>query len=123
MALGVVQHDEPRAGDLDVLVAASGTPVTAQGLSSYPVARTDVALVVDAGVPAAEVEAALRAGAGEDLETVALFDVYDGDQIGEGQVSLAYRLTLRAPDRTLTTGEVSGLRDKAVASAVNRARG
>ena len=116
-ALGLPERAVAGELDLDVLVAASGTPVTAQGLSSYPVARTDVALVVDAGVPAAEVEAALRAGAGEDLETVALFDVYDGDQIGEGQVSLAYRLTFRAPDRTLTTDEVSGLRDKAVASA------
>ena len=50
---------------------------------------------------------ALRDGAGEHLESLALFDVYRGDQVGEGRKSLAYRLTFRAPDRTLTTDEVS----------------
>ena len=48
---------------------------------------------------------------------VVLFDVYRGEQVGEGSKSLAYRLTFRATDRTLTTDEVSALRDKAVAAA------
>ena len=116
-ALGLPERAVAGELDLDVLVAASGAPVQARGLSSYPVARTDVALVVDADVPATRVESALRAGAGESLESVSLFDVYDGDQIGEGKVSLAYRLTFRAEDRTLKTEEVSGLRDEAVAAA------
>jgi phenylalanyl-tRNA synthetase beta chain len=107
------------AGELDVdaLVAASGTPVQARPLSTFPLAHTDVALVVDEAVPAAQVEAALREGAGEGLESVVLFDVYRGEQTGEGKKSLAYRLTFRATDRTLTTDEVSALRDKAVAAA------
>lgn len=103
--------------DVDVLVAATGTPLQASALSTYPLAHTDVALVVDETVPAAAVEAALREGAGESLESVALFDVYRGEQVESGKKSLAYRLTFRATDRTLTTDEVSALRDKAVAAA------
>jgi phenylalanyl-tRNA synthetase beta chain len=106
--------------DLDVLISATGTPVQAVALSTYPVAHTDVALVVDESIPAAQVESALRAGAGERLESVALFDIYRGAQTGEGKKSLAFRLTFRAPDRTLTTDEVSGLRDAAVAIAAER---
>ena len=57
-------------------------------------AKEDVALVVAGDVPAAEVEAALREGAGELLESMRLFDVYTGDQVGEGSKSLAYRAAL-----------------------------
>jgi phenylalanyl-tRNA synthetase beta chain len=106
--------------DVDVLVAATGAPVDAVALSTYPLAHTDVALVVDETVAAAAVESALRAGAGGDLESLVLFDVYRGDQVGEGRKSLAYRLTFRAADRTLTTDEVSALRDAAVAEAARR---
>ena len=104
--------------DLDAIVAASGEPVKPAQLSTQPVANTDVALVVDEGVPAAVVAAALRSGAGDDLESLTLFDVYRGDQVGEGRKSLAYRLTFRS-GRTLTTDEVSALRDRAVASAAS----
>ncbi|GAA3616775.1 phenylalanine--tRNA ligase subunit beta [Marihabitans asiaticum] len=103
--------------DLDALVAASGVPVRARTLSTFPVAHTDVALVVDDSVPAAAVEGALRSGAGADLEALALFDVYRGDQLGEGRKSLAYRLSFRSGERTLTTDEVSAARDAAVAAA------
>ncbi|WP_392541851.1 phenylalanine--tRNA ligase subunit beta [Oryzobacter telluris] len=103
--------------DLDVLTRAAEPTVQARTLVTFPMAQSDVALVVDEPVPAAAVESALRAGAGETLESVALFDVYRGDQVGEGRKSLAYRLTFRAPDRTLTTDEVSALRDAAAASA------
>ena len=103
--------------DLDVLSEASEATVQARTLDTFPLAQSDIALVVDESVPAAEVQRLLRAGAGEHLESVTLFDVYRGDQVGEGSKSLAYRLTFRAPDRTLTTDEVSDLRDRALASA------
>ena len=83
-------------------------------------AKEDVALVVDADVPAASVEAALREGAGELLESVRLFDVYTGDQVGEGRKSLAFALRLRAHDRTLVEGEAATARDAAVALAAER---
>ena len=105
--------------DLDALVAAAGQAIQARPLSTYPVAHSDVALTVDEAVPAAQVEAALRSGAGEDLEAVTLFDVYRGDQLSAGTKSLAFRLSFRAADRTLTTGEVSAARDAAIAAAAN----
>ncbi len=109
--------------DLSVLFAAAegrGT-VQAPQLSAYPPATQDVALIVDAAVPAAEVEAALVAGAPQDLlEDVRLFDVYAGAQVGEGRKSLAYTLRFRAPDRTLTAAEVTAARDAAVAEASRR---
>ncbi len=85
-----------------------------------PVATQDVALLVDAGVPEANVEAALREGAGPLLESVRLFDVYSGDRIGAGKKSLAFALRFRADDRTLTAEEASAARDSAVALAAQR---
>ncbi|MEU2230581.1 phenylalanine--tRNA ligase subunit beta [Streptomyces vietnamensis] len=106
--------------DLDLLEKANEGPVKAPRISSFPVATQDVALVVAAGVPAAEVEAALAEGAGELLESIRLFDVYTGDQLDEGSKSLAYALKFRAPDRTLTVDEASAARDAAVALAAER---
>jgi phenylalanyl-tRNA synthetase beta chain len=113
--------------DLSVIETAAAAlgPVEAPVISPYPVATQDVALVVAASVPAAEVEAALSAGAagagdGSLLEEVRLFDVYTGAQAGEGNKSLAYTLRFRAPDRTLTDEEVTAARDAAVAEAGRR---
>jgi phenylalanyl-tRNA synthetase beta chain len=89
-------------------------------MATFPIATQDVALVVSADVPAADVEAALRAGAGELLESIRLFDVYDGPQIGGGRKSLAYALRFRAPDRTLTVEDTTAARDAAVAEAQRR---
>ena len=109
--------------DLSVVFAAAEGhgPVQAPQMSAYPLATQDVALVVDAAVPAAEVEAALVAGAPRDLlEDVRLFDVYTGAQVGEEHKSLAYTLRFRAPDRTLTVAETTAARDAAVAEAGRR---
>jgi phenylalanyl-tRNA synthetase beta chain len=81
-----------------------------------PAAVQDVALIVDAKVSALEVEEALRSGAGDLLESIALFDRYD--KLGGGKISLAFTLTFRASDRTLTGAEVSEMREAAVQSAV-----
>jgi phenylalanyl-tRNA synthetase beta chain len=109
--------------DLSVMFTATEAagPVQAPQLSSYPLATQDVALIVDASVPAAEVEAALVAGAPKELlEGVRLFDVYTGAQAGEDRKSLAYTLRFRAPDRTLTAAEATAARDAAVAEAGRR---
>jgi phenylalanyl-tRNA synthetase beta chain len=85
-----------------------------------PAAVQDVALIVEASVSAQEVEQALRKGAGELLESITLFDRYD--KIGDGKISLAFTLTFRASDRTLTGTEVSAMRESAVAAAVKATR-
>jgi len=106
--------------NLSELIGHVGGPVQAEPVSTFPIATQDVALVVAAEVPVAEVEAALRDGAGELLESLRLFDVYTGEQIGAGRRSLAYALRFRAPDRTLTAEEANAARDAAVAEATRR---
>ncbi|NUK49708.1 phenylalanine--tRNA ligase subunit beta [Streptomyces lunaelactis] len=106
--------------NLDLLDQASQGPLHAPRISTFPVATQDVALVVDEQVPAAEVEKVLTEGAGELLESIRLFDVFTGEQIGEGKKSLAYALRFRAADRTLTVEEASAARDAAVALAAER---
>jgi len=112
--------------DLDVLLAAAPTdPLQASELSTFPVAKEDVALVVPTEVPAHEVLEAVRTGAdaseaGAVLEDVRLFDVYTGEQVGEGSKSLAFSLRLRAGDRTLTAAETAAVREAVVAEANRR---
>ncbi len=102
--------------NLDGLPARQ-TPI-APAISAFPPVNLDVALVVPDSVPAAEVAAALRSGAGELLESLRLFDVYAGDQVPAAHRSLAFALVVRAPDRTLTAAEATAVRDRAVAAAV-----
>ncbi|MFF1821877.1 phenylalanine--tRNA ligase subunit beta [Kribbella sp. NPDC058245] len=106
--------------DLEALIAAGPESVTAVPFSSYPVAKEDVALIVAADVAAADVQAALTEGAGELLESVRLFDLYTGEQIGEGKKSFAFALRFRAADRTLKDTEVAEARQAAVQVAVER---
>ncbi|MFI5804060.1 phenylalanine--tRNA ligase subunit beta [Streptomyces sp. NPDC051561] len=103
--------------DLDVLEKAGQGVLQAPRISAFPVATQDVALIVDADVPNIRVESLLRQGAGELLEDIRLFDVFTGEQLGEGKKSLAYALRFRAGDRTLTVEEATAARDAAVALA------
>jgi phenylalanyl-tRNA synthetase beta chain len=119
-AYGVPARSAAAEIDLDVLLEQAPVVVPARSFSNYPAAKEDVALVVDASVPAADVEAALREGGGELLESVRLFDLYTGDQAGPGKKSLAFALRFRAPDRTLTEREAGAARDAAVALAAER---
>jgi phenylalanyl-tRNA synthetase beta chain len=105
---------------LDAMIAAAPVTSDIPVISSFPVAKEDVALIVDEDTPAAAVERALRSGAGPLLESIWLFDVYTGPQVGKGKKSLAYALRFRAPDRTLTEAEAAGARDAAVAVAAER---
>ena len=120
--LGLPERSCAAEADLDVLVetAAAAGPASAPVVSHFPPANIDIAVTVADGVPAAEVEAALRVGAGQLLEAIRLFDVYVGPQVGEGRRSLAFSLRLRAPDRTLNDVDVLACRDAAVAAAGGR---
>ncbi|MFF0533472.1 phenylalanine--tRNA ligase subunit beta [Nocardia amikacinitolerans] len=101
--------------NLDALPLRESRPVPV--VSPFPAVLQDVSVSVEKSVPAGSVEAALRTGGGELLEDIALFDVYEGAQAGEGRKSLTYALRFRAADRTLTEDEASAARDAAVASA------
>ncbi len=119
-AYGVPPRTVAAEIDLDRLLELAPEGVRAPSFSDFPQAKEDVALVVDDSVAAADVEAALRSGAGDLLESIRLFDVYTGAQVGEGKKSLAFALRFRAPDRTLTEDETGAARDAAVAAAAER---
>jgi phenylalanyl-tRNA synthetase beta chain len=104
--------------DLDAIPIRETLP--APTVSPFPAVFQDVNLVVDADTPAQAVEDAIRAGAGDLLEDVRLFDVYTGPQVGEGRKSLTFALRFRAADRTLTEDDASASRDAAVRCAAER---
>ncbi|GAA2233423.1 phenylalanine--tRNA ligase subunit beta [Herbiconiux moechotypicola] len=93
--------------DLDALIDAAGSSVEAAPISGFPAATQDLSLVVDAAVPAGEVESAVVAGAGELLESIRLVDDYRGAGLPDSSKSLTFALRFRAPDRTLTAAEAS----------------
>jgi phenylalanyl-tRNA synthetase beta chain len=121
---GVIERTGLPRGTCAVELDLDAVPMTATlpapRVSPFPAVFQDLSLVVDASVDAASVIAAVRAGAGDLLEDVALFDVYTGPQVGEGRKSLTLALRFRAPDRTLTEDEASAARDGAVAMAADR---
>ncbi len=106
--------------DLDAVIAAAPDVRPAPVVGTHPMAKEDLAVVVDRAVPVADVQAALVAGAGELLESVRLFDVYEGPQVPEGSRSLAFALRFRAPDRTLDAAETAAAREGALAEAASR---
>jgi phenylalanyl-tRNA synthetase beta chain len=106
--------------DLDAIIAAAPDVRSAPTVGTQPVAKEDLALVVDRDVPVADVQAAVVAGAGDLLESVRLFDAYEGPQVPAGKRSLAFALRFRAPDRTLDAAETAAARDGAVAAAAER---
>ncbi|WP_300013515.1 phenylalanine--tRNA ligase subunit beta [Pseudonocardia sp.] len=117
-ALGLPPRTCAMELDLDAVPVQESRP--APQVSPYPPVGMDVALVAAADVPAAALTEALVDGGGELLETVRLFDVYAGEQVGAGNRSLAFTLRFRAPDRTLTSEEAAAARDAAVAVATER---
>ena len=108
--------------DMEVLLDAAKTDLRFRPIPRHPASTRDLAIVVDADVPAAEVEKAIRKAAGEHLESVTLFDVYTGEQVGNEKKSLAYSLVYRAEDRTLTDEEVAKFH-QAVVDELERAFG
>lgn len=95
--------------DADVLERLSGTDVRFVPLPRYPAVQRDIALLVPRSLPAAVVEAAIHRHGGELVESVRLFDVYEGPQVAATHRSLAYAVRLRAKDRTLTDEEANAV--------------
>lgn len=102
--------------DLAALQSALGRSKFIQDVPRFPAVQEDLAVIVDDGVKAADVEAALQRAGGNLLSGVELFDVYRGEQVGAGKKSLAYSLTYQAEDRTLGDKDVEKLRSKIIRS-------
>ena len=103
---------------------AEETPVRTtrpyRALPSTPAAEFDLALLLPHGVLASQVEQAIREAAGELLERLELFDLYEGAGIDEGHRSVAWRLTLRHAERTLRDKEIEGRRKQILAALEQR---
>lgn len=96
--------------NLDLVAGALPDPVTFEAFTSFPPSREDIAVVVPQAVDAADVIAAVEASGGKYLQGASIFDVFEGEQVGEGKKSLAIRLTYAADDRTLTDKETEKAR-------------
>ncbi|ROS59730.1 phenylalanyl-tRNA synthetase beta subunit [Frigoribacterium sp. PhB160] len=106
--------------DLDRVLALSDVDVTPAAISSYPAATQDLSLVVAVDVPAGDVLAVVREGAGELLESARLVDDYRGAGLPDDSKSLTVALRFRAPDRTLTAAEATEAKQGAVRLASER---
>ena len=100
--------------DLKTIFDAMNTHVKYKKLPRFPAAERDIALLADKGVAVAELEKTIRKAGGEILDTVTLFDVYEGAQIPKGKKSIAYAVTFRAADRSLTNDEVNKVFNKII---------
>jgi phenylalanyl-tRNA synthetase beta chain len=105
-----------------LLDAATAGEETFEDVTTFPAVRQDLAVVASSEVSAAQVRAAVLAGGGELLRSAEVFDLYEGEQVGEGRRSLALRLEFGAADRTLTDEEVAALRG-AIAAELDRIGG
>lgn len=81
-------------------------------MPKFPASTRDLALLCDDALPVMTMEKAIKAAAGKILEKIELFDVYKGSQIAEGKKSVAFNISMRASDRTLTDEEVNGAMSK-----------
>ena len=101
---------------LEALVGRALEARLFEDLVTYPAASQDLAVVVAGDVPAAQVLELVRRAGGRLLHSAAIFDVYEGDQVPSGKRSLALRLTMRSPERTLTEKDIGGVREKVLAA-------
>jgi len=92
--------------DLLIEAAIADSDFAYEPVSTFPSSDVDLAFIVDEGVQASAIESTLREAAGDELQSLKLFDVFRSDQIDQGSRSLAFSLRLQAKDRTLTDEEV-----------------
>jgi phenylalanyl-tRNA synthetase beta chain len=111
-----LQRTAAFAIDLGKLAAAAPEAIAFQPFAAVPPLRQDLAVVLGDDVSAAQALSAARAAGGEMLDDVGVFDVYAGEQVGEGRRSLALALSFRSLDRTLTDEDVAPARERIVAA-------
>ena len=124
MDIGLIGQVHPEVGDnynmkaeayiavlnMDVLTMLAGFDRKYEGIAKYPASTRDLSMVMDKSLFVGQIEHVITKNAGKILESVELFDVYEGEQVGEGKKSVAFSLIFRAKDRNLESAEV----DKAV---------
>ena len=115
--LGLPKRSVALELNLSALLDVANVVAAAPSVWTFPVAKEDIALVVKSDVAATAVLNVVRTGAGDLLEDIRLFDVYEGSQVADGHKSLAFALRFRAQDRTLAAEEVAAARQSGVDAA------
>ncbi len=100
--------------DVDALVERVPDLLVYEDVITYPALKQDLAFAVAESVTAAELVAAARAAAGPELREMTAFDVYRGEQAGEGRKSIAFRLSFQSAERTLSDEDAAALRERIV---------
>ena len=100
--------------DVEKLLACVDGNVKYKALPKFPAAERDIAVLVDSEATVGELEATMVKASGEILESIKLFDVYEGDRVPQGKKSVAFALKFRAADRSLTSEEINRVFNKIV---------
>ena len=98
--------------DVETLTELSNFDIKYKGVAKFPAVTRDISLVMKKNVLAGQVEEIIRKNAGKTLESVKLFDVYEGEQLSADEKSMAYSIRFRAADRTLEDKDVTTVMDK-----------
>ena len=98
--------------DVETLAELANFDIKYKGVAKFPAVTRDISLVMKKSVLAGQVEEVIRKNAGKTLESVKLFDVYEGEQLAADEKSLAYSIRFRAADRTLEDKDVTTVMDK-----------
>jgi len=106
-------YEQSQSMTLVIWMPSSVTPP----LSPSPPVKRDLAFTVDETVTAGQLENVIRKAAGANLESIELFDVFTGEQVGEGKKSLAYAVVFRSPSKTLSAEDSDAIRKAIVAEA------
>ncbi len=106
--------------DLAPLLAASRDPVQYEDVVTFPAVKQDLAFAVDESVAAGDLIAVAREAAGPELHELRVFDVYRGEQVGEGRKSIALAAAFQSPERTLSDEDAAEIRGRIVAALAER---
>ena len=106
--------------DLGTLLASVRPVPTYEDVITFPPVREDIAVVVAEDVPAGSLVEAAHEAAGAELREARVFDVYRGEQVGEGRKSIALALVFQSPERTLSDEDAAGLRGRIVSLLAER---
>ena len=101
--------------DMPYIVELASFTIKYEGIAKFPASTRDISLVVDKSVLVGTMTAAIEKKGGKLLEECRLFDIYEGEQVGEGKKSVAFALTFRAKDRTLADTEINEIMEKILA--------
>ncbi len=130
--LGFIGQIHPEVGDnynlkteayvavlnMEVITMLTNFDRKYEGIAKFPASTRDLSMVMDKGLFVGQIEHVIKKNAGKILESCELFDVYEGEQVGEGKKSVAFSLIFRAKDRNLESAEV----DKAVEKVLDALR-